>query len=77
MALAWPAALAAPAVAAPAVAAGWTAPSPAAVPGQAGYTSASRGRLTLAGRQITVTGVALRPGRQLVITYAAGSAPRV
>jgi hypothetical protein len=57
------------------VPAGWTAPSPA--PGQAGYTSASGGRLTVTDRQITVTGVTLRPGRQLVITYAAGSAPRV
>jgi hypothetical protein len=57
------------------VPAGWTAPSPA--PGQAGYTSASGGRLTVTDRQITVTGVTLRPGRQLVITYAAGNAPRV
>ena len=31
----------------------------------------------MADRQIAVTGVTLRPGRQLVITYAAGSAPRV
>ena len=58
-----------------AVPAGWTAPSPA--PGQAGYTSASGGRLTLTGGRIAVTGVTLRPGGQLVITYAAGSAPRV
>ena len=57
------------------VPAGWTAPSPARR--QAGYTSASGGRLTVADRQIAVTGVTLRPGRQLVITYAAGSAPRV
>ncbi|MGH3150890.1 MAG: hypothetical protein ACRDOB_09180, partial [Streptosporangiaceae bacterium] len=57
------------------VPAGWTAPSPAR--GQAGYTSASGGRLTLADRQITVTGVTLRPGQQLVITYAGGSAPGV
>ena len=58
-----------------AVPGGWTAPSPARR--QAGYTSASGGRLTVADRQIAVTGVTLRPGRQLVINYAAGSAPRV
>ena len=57
------------------VPAGWTSPSPTR--GQAGYTSASGGRLTVADRQIAVTGVTLRPGRQLLITYAAGKAPRV
>ena len=46
-----------------AVPGGWTVPS--AGPGQAGYTSASGGRLTVADRQIAVTGVTLRPGQQL------------
>jgi hypothetical protein len=55
------------------VPAGWTAPSPGRE--QAGYVSASRGQLTASGRLITVTGVTLRPGQQLTITYTAGTAP--
>jgi hypothetical protein len=54
------------------VPAGWTAPS--GRPGQAGYTSASAGLLTVSGRRITVTGVTLGRGQQLTITYA-GTAP--
>jgi hypothetical protein len=55
------------------VPAGWTVPS--ARPGQAGYVSASRGLLSVSGRRITLTGVALGPGQQVSITYAAPTAP--
>src|SRR5262249_57758514 len=43
--------------------------------GRAGYTSARAGSLSVHGRLITVTGVSLRPGRKLSITYRAGAAP--
>ncbi len=55
------------------VPAGWAAPS--RTPGQAGYASSSGGNLSVSGRVIAVTGVALRSGQQLTITYAAGPAP--
>lgn len=54
---------------------GWTAPSGTA--GKAGYASSRGGLLSVSGRHITVTGVALLPGQQLIITYAAGIAPRL
>jgi hypothetical protein len=54
---------------------GWTAPSGTA--GKAGYASSRGGLLSVSGRQITVTGAALLPGQQLIITYAAGIAPRL
>ena len=55
------------------VPAGWAAPS--RTPGRAGYASSSGGNLSVSGRAIVVTGVALRGGQQLTITYAAGPAP--
>ena len=55
------------------VPAGWAAPS--RTPGRAGYASSSGGNLSVSGRAIAVTGVALRGGQQLTITYAAGPAP--
>jgi hypothetical protein len=55
------------------VPAGWTAPSQN--PGQAGYASSSRGRLSVSGRLITVSGAALGSGQTLTITYAHGTAP--
>jgi hypothetical protein len=54
---------------------GWTAPSGTA--GKAGYASSRVGLLSVSGRDITVTGVALLPGQQLIITYTAGIAPRL
>jgi hypothetical protein len=57
-----------------AVPAGWTVPS--GRPGQAGYVRASRGLLSVSGRRITLTGVALGPEQQVSITYAAAPAPR-
>jgi hypothetical protein len=55
------------------VPAGWTAPSRR--PGQAGYASSSRGRLSVSGRLITVSGAALGSGQKLTIIYADGTAP--
>src|SRR5262249_22238281 len=52
---------------------GWARPVKAH--GRAGYTSARAGSLSVHGRLITVTGVSLRPGRKLSITYRAGAAP--
>jgi hypothetical protein len=52
---------------------GWARPSTAH--GRAGYTSASAGSLSVHGRLITGTGVSLRPGHKLKITYRAGAAP--
>ena len=54
---------------------GWTAPSGTA--GKAGYASSDGGAVSVSGRLITVTGVALLPGQQLIITYTAGIAPRL
>ena len=53
---------------------GWTPPSTA--PGEAGYTTSRPGALSISGRQITVTGLALGPGQALAITYRATAAPR-
>jgi hypothetical protein len=53
---------------------GWTPPSTA--PGQAGYTTSSPGALSVSGRQIVVTGIALGPGQALAITYRPTAAPR-
>jgi hypothetical protein len=53
----------------------WTAPSGTA--GKAGYASSDGGLLSVSGRHITVTGAALLPGQQLIITYTAGIAPRL
>jgi hypothetical protein len=53
--------------------AGWTAPS--LRPGQAGYASSSRGRLSVSGRLIIVAGTALHGGQKLTITYAHASVP--
>ena len=50
------------------VPAGWTAPA-------VGSVSASSGQLTISSRRITVTGVTLQPGQQLIITYRAKAAP--
>ena len=55
------------------VPAGWTVPS--RTPGQAGYASSGSGVLSVSGRLITVTGVALAAGQRLTITYAAGITP--
>ena len=55
------------------VPAGWTAPSRR--PGQAGYASSSRGRLSVSDRLITVSGAALGRGQKLTIIYADGTAP--
>jgi hypothetical protein len=55
------------------VPAGWTPPS--LRPGQAGYVSSSRGRLSVSGRLITVSGAALGGGQELTIIYADGTAP--
>jgi hypothetical protein len=55
------------------VPAGWT--PPATSPGQAGYTTAAPGVLSISGRQITVTGLALGPGQALAITYRPAAAP--
>lgn len=55
------------------VPAGWTPPSTA--PGQAGYTTATPGVLSISGRQITVAGLALGPGQTLAITYRPAAAP--
>jgi hypothetical protein len=52
---------------------GWTPPSTA--PGQAGYTTSTPGALSVSGRQITVTGLALGPGQALAITYRPTAAP--
>ena len=57
------------------VPAGWTAPS--RTRGRAGYASSGEGAVSVSGRLITVTGVALAAGQQLTITYAAGIAPRL
>jgi hypothetical protein len=54
---------------------GWTAPSGTA--GKAGYASSDGGTVSVSGRLITVTGVALGAGQKLVITYATGAAPRM
>jgi hypothetical protein len=54
---------------------GWTAPS--RTQGQAGYASSSEGMASVSGRRITVTGVTLLAGQQLIITYTAGIAPRL
>lgn len=53
---------------------GWTPPSTA--PGTAGYTTSTPGALSISGRQITVTGLALNPGQVLAITYRPAAAPR-
>jgi hypothetical protein len=53
---------------------GWTPPSTA--PGQAGYTTSSPGALSVSGRQIVVSGLALGPGQALAITYRPTAAPR-
>ena len=53
---------------------GWTPPSTA--PGTAGYTTSTPGALSISGRQITVTGLALNPGQALAITYRPTAAPR-
>jgi hypothetical protein len=53
---------------------GWTPPSTA--PGTAGYTTSTPGALSISGRQITVTGLALSPGQVLAITYRPAVAPR-
>ena len=53
---------------------GWTLPSTA--PGKAGYTTSTPGALSVSGRQITVTGLALGPGQVLAITYRPTAAPR-
>jgi hypothetical protein len=53
--------------------AGWTVPSPR--PGQAGYASSSRGRLSVSGRLIIVAGTAMHSGQKLTITYAHATAP--
>jgi hypothetical protein len=53
--------------------AGWTAPS--LRPGQAGYASSSRGRLSVSGRLIIVAGTAMHSGQKLTITYAHATAP--
>jgi hypothetical protein len=52
---------------------GWTPPS--TVPGTVGYTTATPGALSIYGRQITVTGLALNPGQTLAITYRPTAAP--
>jgi hypothetical protein len=53
---------------------GWTPPSTA--PGKAGYTTSRPGALSVSGRRITVTGLALGPGQALAITYRPTAAPR-
>jgi hypothetical protein len=53
--------------------AGWTVPS--LRPGQAGYASSSRGRLSVSGRLIIVAGTAMHSGQKLTITYAHATAP--
>lgn len=53
---------------------GWTPPSTS--PGTAGYTTSTPGALSISGRQITVTGLALNPGQALAITYRPAAAPR-
>jgi hypothetical protein len=53
---------------------GWTPPSTA--PGQPGYTTCTPGALSVSGRQITVTGIALGPGQALAITYRPRAAPQ-
>jgi len=53
---------------------GWTPPSTA--PGRAGYTTSRPGALSISGRQITVTGLALGPGQTLAIVYRPTAAPR-
>jgi hypothetical protein len=57
------------------VPAGWTPPSPER--GQAGYTSASAGVLSVSHGLITVTGADLGGGQMLTITYADATAPGV
>jgi hypothetical protein len=52
---------------------GWTPPS--TVPGTVGYTTATPGALSISGRQITVTGLALNPEQTLAITYRPTAAP--
>jgi len=56
------------------VPAGWTAPSQ--VPGTVGYTTSRPGTASVSGRHITVTGITLRPGQVLTITYRPAAAPR-
>jgi hypothetical protein len=53
---------------------GWTPPTVA--PGKAGYTTSRPGALSVSGRQITVTRLALGPGQALAITYRPTAAPR-
>jgi hypothetical protein len=53
---------------------GWTPPSTAS--GKAGYTTSRPGALSISGRQITVTGLALGTGQALAITYRPTMAPR-
>jgi hypothetical protein len=55
------------------VARGWTPPS--RTPGTAGYTTARPGVLSVSGRRIRVTGVALGPAKAVTITYRMARAP--
>jgi hypothetical protein len=57
------------------VPAGWTAPSASASPGQLGYARSAKGVLSVAGRQLMVTGVTLAGGQDLTITYTGRAAP--
>ena len=54
-----------------AVPSGWTPPSP--TPGSAGYTTSRPGAPSIHGRRIMVTGVTLKPGEGLTITYRAAA----
>ncbi len=53
---------------------GWTPPSTA--PGKAGYATSTPGALSVSGRRITITSLALGPGQALAITYRPAAAPR-
>jgi len=52
----------------------WTPPS--SIRGRPGYTNASAGHISVVGRKITVTDVAMPSGRTLTITYHDATAPR-
>jgi len=57
------------------VPAGWTAPSASASPGQPGYARSDHGVLSVEGRQLIVTDVALAGGQHLTLTYPGRAAP--
>ncbi|MGE5690197.1 MAG: OmpL47-type beta-barrel domain-containing protein [Pseudomonadota bacterium] len=52
---------------------GWSAPS--TTNGNAGYTTASTGAVSVSGQKITVSGVTLAGGATLTVTYGTGTGP--